>query len=70
MNGNTVALCQNCGQRPGTEAWCAEGVIAAVHGLTSLWCKVCVLQAQLQHAREMVARIPELEAALKQAEGQ
>ncbi len=58
-----IPMCQKCGQRPGTECWCAD-TLALVHGMSAMWCKRCVLETQLEHARESAASIPELETAL------
>jgi hypothetical protein len=59
--------CENCGSRLGTEIWSPGGTIAYVHGMFSLWCTVCVLEAQLKHAREQAALIPDLQAKLVEA---
>lgn len=58
--------CTNCHQRPATAWWSPEGVLGFVHGNRAAWCRVCVVETQLQHAREQAARIPELEAQLQQ----
>lgn len=58
-------LCINCGERPATVNWVsADPTLAFVHGMTTRWCECCALEAQLEHAREMAAKIPELEVAL------
>ncbi len=54
-------MCQKCNQKPGTETWCAEGVMAFVHGMSQQWCKWCVNDEQLAFARKVAATIPELE---------
>lgn len=61
-------LCDNCGKRPGTEPWVGDGgLLAMTHGWTKMWCKPCVLEAQIGHARERADVIPELEAELAAA---
>lgn len=61
--------CQKCGQREGTETWAPSGVIGWVHGAYSTWCKRCVVEAQLEHARTAAANIPLLEQLLRDLEG-
>lgn len=57
--------CANCGQRPATTWWCATGGgIAITHGEIAPWCEQCAVEAQLAHARAMLAAIPALEARL------
>ena len=59
-------LCAKCQKRPGTETWVAEGgALAYVHGMSQWWCRRCVLEAQLEHAHERAAAIPELERQLQ-----
>lgn len=65
-----IDKCQHCNERPATQTWVGEGgAFAYVHGAYQFWCKVCVLTAQLEHARKMAESIPaieqELAAALK-----
>lgn len=60
--------CRKCNERPATEMW-SEGALAAMHGAYAFWCKVCVLTAQLEHARERAAAIPELEQQLAELRG-
>ncbi len=58
-------MCANCKQRPGTKKWVGEGgALALSHGFYAMWCEVCVLTAQLEHARSRVAEIPKMEARL------
>lgn len=57
--------CDNCHQRPATAWWCPSGTIGFVHGFAAAWCQVCVVTEQLRHARDMAARIPELEQELQ-----
>ena len=60
--------CQKCGERPGTENWVGEGgTLAFVHGLVALWCKVCVLEAQLKYAKDRASQIPNIEKQLLEA---
>ena len=58
-------LCANCQSRPAEIDWVGEGgTLAWVHGMFSRWCLRCATEAQLKHARETAARIPELEQKL------
>lgn len=57
--------CANCGERPGTVRW--GGALAATHGWVVLWCEVCALEAQVEHARERADALPALEARLREA---
>jgi hypothetical protein len=60
--------CRNCGERPGTEKYSASGgALDFIHGSYQMWCRVCVLEAQLSHARERAAAIPDLERQLQEA---
>ena len=57
--------CANCGQRPATQFWVGEGgMLAYTHGHYQSWCEPCVLQAQLDYARERAEAIPDLERQL------
>ena len=57
--------CSNCHERPATEFWVGEGgSLAYVHGQYESWCKPCVLQAQLDYAKERAGAIPDLERKL------
>lgn len=59
--------CQKCGQRQATQVWIGEGgTLAFVHGQYQLWCDLCVVQVQLEYARESAKRIPELEKKLEE----
>lgn len=61
--------CDNCGNRPATHWWTADGgVLAATHGFYAAWCMRCIVTAQLRYAREMAATIPELEKKLAELE--
>jgi len=56
--------CAKCQKRPATQRWAPEGVFAAIHGVYEARCEHCCVEEQLEHARKMVATIPELEAKL------
>lgn len=65
-----VRTCSNCGQRPGVVIW-SEGSVAFVHGAYAMWCKICAITAQLEHAMARAAAIPVLkEKLLKLAAGE
>lgn len=60
--------CEKCGEHEGTQTWIGESAgLARIHGWGQPRCDCCCLEAQLEHAREMAAKIPDLEAALKTA---
>lgn len=56
--------CANCGLRPGTECW--GDALAMTHGWAQMWCKVCVLTKQIEHARERASALPDLERELEE----
>ena len=60
-------LCQNCNKHEATVKW--RGMGGALSFVTSdmEWCECCAVKAQLEDAKEMAARIPELEAELATA---
>jgi len=58
--------CENCNTRPATLWWVGEGgAMAWAHGGGVPWCQHCSVTEQLKHARDMAAKIPELEEKLK-----
>lgn len=60
--------CAKCGERPSTMVWADDGgALAYSHGFYTFWCDVCALTAQLEHAKERAALIPELERKLEEA---
>ncbi len=62
----STTVCANCRDRVGTEPWVGEGgVLALIHGMSVLWCRRCVLTAQLAYARAQASRIPDLERDLE-----
>lgn len=56
--------CSRCNTRPATMWWSDEGTVGIVRGYVSARCERCVVEVQLEHAREMAASIPKLEARL------
>lgn len=58
--------CQNCGKHEATIKWVGEGgILEMTHGMYQMWCKCCVLKAQLLHAEYMAGQIPKFKKALK-----
>ena len=58
-------VCDRCHERPATGMWLGDGnVISAIHGAHWWWCERCMLEAQLENARERAAAIPDLERRL------
>jgi hypothetical protein len=41
-------------------------VLGYIHGAFQRWCTRCVVEVQLAHAQDVAARIPVLEAQLKE----
>jgi hypothetical protein len=61
--------CQNCGEKRELSIWVGEGgMLAYTHGSYQMWCKKCILKAQLEHAEEEAKRIPKLKIKLSQLE--
>mgnify|MGYP001564868610 CR=1 FL=1 len=59
-------LCANCNKHKGTETWVGSGgIMDWVHGNYSMWCRCCILKAQLKHAKERAKEILKLENKLK-----
>ena len=59
--------CDHCGERPATGMWVGDGnMFSAVHGARWWWCERCMLEAQLERARERAAAIPDLERRLEE----
>jgi hypothetical protein len=67
IKGPAKGVCANCRKRPGTEIWAPGGTVAYVHGIYSMWCPICCLEANLRHAREQAEAIPGIEAKLREA---
>ncbi len=44
-----------------------EGVVAMMHSGGAQWCAVCIVTAQLEHARQRAKAIPDLERQLRDA---
>jgi hypothetical protein len=55
---NSKGLCAACGLNEATRIW------GDPNRLHEWWCDRCVFSAQLEHARERAAAIPDLEAQL------
>lgn len=55
--------CANCKEREGTKKW-GEGGTMIARGYYSMWCEVCVLKKQIEHAEERAAALPDLQARL------
>lgn len=60
-------ICQNCSQREGTVKW--GDILAVTHGFGQMWCLRCVLEAQIAHAEERAAALPDLRAQLEALDG-
>lgn len=60
-------ICANCGKRPGTIRWGAE--LSLSHGWVQMWCERCAVEAQIKHAEERAAALPELRTRLGELDG-
>jgi hypothetical protein len=59
--------CAKCGKREGTTGWVGtSGILAWTHGMYERWCEICILEAQLEYARERATKIPEMEKRLEE----
>jgi hypothetical protein len=59
-------ICQNCNEKPATQTWVGEGgTFGLVHGQYQFWCELCCVKAQIKHAEEAAARLPELREKLR-----
>lgn len=58
-------VCPKCNEREGTIRW--GDALAITHGGAQWWCLVCALQAQINHAEERAAALPELRERLAAA---
>lgn len=54
----SITKCANCGLRPGTIRW--GDMLAVTHGFVVMWCEICVVQKQIEHAEEQSIRLPDL----------
>lgn len=64
-----AAACACCGVFPGTEKFVDDGgALALVHGMYEMWCKGCVLRAQIQHIEDRIVSLAELKAELREWE--
>jgi hypothetical protein len=60
---NPTGTCVNCNKRPAAVWWC-DGAMDFIHFGGLAWCDYCTVEAQLKHARERAAAIPDLEKRL------
>ena len=58
--------CRRCRTRPATQIWAPDGMLGYTHGIYMFYCRRCVLEEQLTHARARAAEIPAMEAELKE----
>jgi len=55
--------CQNCGKRPATGEWVGDGgTLGYVHGMYAWWCDLCMVNAQIEYAEKIAAKLPGLRA--------
>lgn len=66
------APCDNCGARPAVSKYAGQQNMNDLNhywGWEAWWCMICILQAQLAHAEDAAALIPELKRQLREATG-
>lgn len=63
MTQTNPTTCQKCGKRPGTERFATDQT-AFTHGWVQMWCVICVLEAQIKHAKERARKLPAMERKL------
>lgn len=51
--------CDNCHEREGTLKWVGDAM-DLVHGAYSMWCELCVVEAQIDYAQKAAERLPNL----------
>ncbi len=59
-----LRMCPHCGKRPGTHDF-AQDVTAFAHGWSEKWCEICVLEVQIEYARQAAGRLSDLESRLR-----
>jgi hypothetical protein len=65
------AMCAKCEKHKATEKWVGEGGwLAATHGMIQYWCKCCVLEEQLEYAKDQAKEIPKLKLRIKKVKCQ
>lgn len=57
-----MSACANCKVNEGTLNW--GDALAFTHGFSQRWCEGCALDAQIAHAEERAALLPELREQL------
>jgi hypothetical protein len=61
-----ITACQNCGKEGKLETWVGYGgIMDFVHGNYHLWCRKCILKAQIKECKKAVKRLPKLEKEYK-----
>jgi len=66
-------LCENCGEREGVDNWvgtASEMEIATGRVKPVKWCRICVLEAQIEHAKEGASHLPSWRAQLRVERGE
>ena len=72
LRSAVLGACENCGKRPATAKWTGEtSTLEVVRGAgVAHWCAICCTEAQIVHCRKVAAKIPDLEAELRDLRGQ
>lgn len=62
-------MCENCDQRLATSRWIGDsGTLAITRSyMQTLWCEICVLSAQVEHAEECAEKLPAMRERLAAA---
>lgn len=69
---NDGAKCANCQTRDGTMLFHNDPGFAMgwIHTMPRMWCDVCVLTVQIEHAQKMADELPLLKQRLAEAQGE
>ena len=58
--------CQNCLKHKGTDKWVGKGsMMDVIHGNYEIWCKCCMIKAQIEHAEKRANDLENLRKKLK-----
>lgn len=61
-----MTICKRCKTREGTETFVdGDATFMWVHGVYEMRCKICCLEAQIEHAKKCVENLPVFEKELR-----
>ena len=59
--------CTNCNTHKATSFWGGEGGVAFSHGMYTVWCDCCMLNARIKYVQKAAASLPQLKLDLEKA---